>query len=355
MTDQTLVTGLMSGSSLDGVDLACCRFTYRHPSWQYRILAAETFPYPTTVRHQLENAIGWGDDRLMQLDHDMGDYFGEVLNRFHGNYGLMPDLIASHGHTILHEPSRGITLQVGNGAVMAKKTGIRVVNDFRKADVEQGGQGAPLVPVGDRLLFGGYGACLNLGGFANLSFETDHGIRIAYDIGPCNLVLNWGASLLRKPYDPEGSIARSGQVKEQLFDALNRLPYYSIQPPKSLGREWFLDQFLPILEQSREEPENLLATAVEHLALQVGGALNHSGAANVLVTGGGSFNHFFFERLRHYTGATLLVPDHLLVAYKEALIFALLGLLRTRGETNCLASVTGGKQDLSTGEIHTPK
>jgi anhydro-N-acetylmuramic acid kinase len=355
MTDQYLVTGLMSGSSLDGVDLACCRFSYEHLRWQYRILAAETFPYPTSVRQQLENAIGWGDDRLMQLDLDMGNYFGEALNRFHRKYGLTPDLIASHGHTILHEPSRSITLQVGNGAVMAEKTGIRVVNDFRKADVQQGGQGAPLVPVGDRLLFSDYGACMNLGGFANLSYETDQGFRIAYDIGPCNLVLNWGASLLGKPYDPEGSIARSGQIKEQLFNTLNGLPYYSIQPPKSLGREWFLTQFLPHLVQARGEPGDLLATAVEHLALQMGAALNQSGAANVLVTGGGSFNHFLLERLEYHTGASLMVPDQLLIAFKEALIFALLGLLRTRGEINCLASVTGGKQDLSAGEIHTPK
>jgi anhydro-N-acetylmuramic acid kinase len=244
---------------------------------------------------------------------------------------------------------------VGNGKVIADATGIQVVNDFRSADVAQGGQGAPLVPAGDRLLFGEYEACLNLGGFANLSFETAQGIRTAYDIGPCNLCLNWIAALTGQPFDPEGTIAKSGSVDEHLLDKLNQLGYYTLPPPKSLGREWFQKHFLPLIASSGLPPKDLLATVTEHLAMQIGGAIHRSGAAQVLVTGGGAFNLFLLHRLKNYANAHLMVPDHSLVAYKEALVFALLGLLRIRGEINCLASATGGKNDLSAGEIHSPK
>lgn len=355
MTSQILVTGLMSGSSLDGVDLACCRFISGSGRWHYEIIAAETYPYPSTVRRQLEEAMRQDPDHLEQLDLEMGAHYAALLNRFHRKYKICPGLIASHGHTILHEPSRGITLQVGNGKVMAEETGIKVVNNFRIADVAQGGQGAPLVPVGDRLLFGGYGACLNLGGFSNISFDTAGGVRTAYDTGPCNLGLNRIASLLNKSYDPEGSIARTGKVEERLLDAMNRLPYYSLPPPKSLGREWFQKYFLPLIEDTELPARDLMATTVEHAAIHMGDAINRSGAEKVLVTGGGAFNLFLLERIKSHTRARLIVPDNILVAYKEALVFALLGLLRIRGEINCLASVTGGKQDLSAGEIYSPE
>ncbi|MGW8315368.1 MAG: anhydro-N-acetylmuramic acid kinase [Bacteroidales bacterium] len=355
MNSRTLVTGLMSGSSLDGVDLACCRFIHGSGRWRYEIIAAETFPYPTPLRRQLEAAMGQDPGQLKQLDLEIGAHYGTLLNSFHQKYHILPGLIASHGHTIFHEPSRGITLQVGNGKVMAETTWVTVVNHFRNADVAQGGQGAPLVPVGDRLLFGAYGACLNLGGFSNISFDMAGGVRMAYDTGPCNLGLNRIASLLRKPYDPEGSIARTGKVEERLLEVMNRLPYYALPPPKSLGREWFQTHFLPFIEDSELPVNDLMATTVEHLACHMGAAINQSAAEKVLVTGGGAFNLFLLERISGHTRARLVVPDNLLVAYKEARVFALLGLLRIRGEINCLASATGGKRDLSAGEINSPE
>lgn len=354
MTDQILVTGLMSGSSLDGVDLACCQFLFNEGEWHFEVRSTETIPYPSALQRQLKEALGWNNDQLLKLDQELGTFYGTLLNRFHKEHELFPELIASHGHTIFHEPDRGRTLQLGNGQAMAEATGLTVVNNFRSADVAQGGQGAPLVPVGDRLLFGEYGACLNLGGFANISFEREQGMRTAYDIGPCNLALNDIAARLGQPFDPEGTIARTGSVDDRLLHAMNQMTYYALSPPKSLGREWFQTHFFPLLSNTQLTVRDLMATTVEHLAFQIGSAVNRSGAGKVLVTGGGAFNLFLLERLGRYTDARLVVPDQSLIAFKEALVFALLGVLRLRGEINCLASVTGGKQDLSSGEIYSP-
>jgi anhydro-N-acetylmuramic acid kinase len=345
----------MSGSSMDGVDLACCEFSNLQKRWNYRILAAETYPYPPFLLEKLHKAIHWSRRKLELLDIETGEYYVSLLNRFHKIHHIEPGLIASHGHTILHDPGKGITLQVGNGKVMADRTGITVVNDFRKEDVAQGGQGAPLVPLGDRLLFGEFGACLNLGGFANISYEGDAGQRIALDIGPANMALNWLSGLLGNPFDHEGKIARSGRVNEKLLLELNHLPYYGILPPKSLGREWFREFFLPLLEASSLPVRDRMATVVEHLAMQTGSWIIRSGARKILVTGGGAYNTTLMEQIEFHTRAELVIPDRVLVDYKEALIFALLGLLRTRGEINCLSSVTGGKHDLSAGTIHLPK
>jgi anhydro-N-acetylmuramic acid kinase len=354
MENRYRVTGLMSGSSMDGVDLACCEFSHVQERWNYMILAAETYPYPTPLLEKLHKAIHWSRRELELLDLETGEYYASLLNRFHKIHHLKPGLIASHGHTILHDPGKGITLQVGNGKVMAGQTGITVVNDFRKEDVAQGGQGAPLVPLGDRLLFGEYGACLNLGGFANISYEADTGQRIAFDIGPANVALNWLSGLSGKPFDHGGTIAGSGRVDENLLLKLNHLAYYSILPPKSLGREWFQEFFLPLLEATSLPVQDRMATVVEHLAMQTGRWIERSGARKILVTGGGTYNITLMERIGFHTRAELFIPDRVLVDYKEALIFALLGLLRTRGEINCLASVTGGRHDLCTGIIHSP-
>lgn len=354
VNNRVLVTGLMSGSSLDGVDLACSAFSLRNNGWTYELLAAETVPYPPSMLRMLTEAMAMNREELSKLDRTLGRFYAGLLNSFHRRTGLTPELIASHGHTVFHDPSMGLTLQVGDGQVMAERTGTRVVCDFRSEDVAQGGQGAPLVPVGDRLLFGQYGACLNLGGFANLSYDTLDGVRLAYDIGPCNLLLNRIASLDGKLFDPGGSLARLGNVNHLLLDQLNNLDYYALPPPKSLGREWFRDHVLPLIIRPEPGIPDLMATAAEHVAIQAGRAIDLTGAGEVLVTGGGAFNLFLVERLQHYSAARLVIPDKTLIDYKEALVFAFLGLLRILGEINCLSSVTGGMRDLSTGRVHTP-
>jgi anhydro-N-acetylmuramic acid kinase len=352
MEEKYRVTGLMSGSSMDGVDLACCDFTWDGQNWQYRILKAETLPYDLEFLSKLEQACNWNREQIDELDLELGSYYAELLMEFHHKWKLAPDFIASHGHTILHDPDNGITLQAGNGRIMAEQTGITVINDFRSEDVEQGGQGAPLVPLGDSLLFSNYEACLNLGGFANISLEDSKGDRIAYDLCPANMALNWVAALEGKSYDRNGEMARSGMVHSELLAKLNQLDYYAGKPPKSLGREWFLEQFLPLMQQSELHTSDLMATVLEHIAVQISTGINEAGIHSLLITGGGAFNQTLLNRLEHYTSTSLMIPEEQLIHFKEALIFALLGILKIRGEINCLASATGGRQDLSTGTIH---
>ncbi|MCK5137040.1 MAG: anhydro-N-acetylmuramic acid kinase [Bacteroidales bacterium] len=355
MTDMYTVTGLMSGSSLDGVDLACCEFSRDGSGWRFRIIAAETLPYPVDTRDKLEQACKWSMEKIDKLNIELGEFFASQINQFHSIHNLAPDLISSHGHTILHEPDKGITYQAGHGGIMAEKTGLTVVNDFRKEDVAQGGEGAPLVPVGDRLLFGNYDACLNLGGFANISYEDKFNQRIAYDVCPANMALNRIAGLMGLDYDHNGSIARQGHVHTGLLNTLNNLDYYSTHPPKSLGREWFLDTFLPEIDKENLPISDRMATLVEHIAIQISSAINSSGIDSVLASGGGALNQMLMERLQNHAEARIRIPDDLLVQFKEALVFALLGLLRMLGDINCLASATGGKSDLSAGIIHENK
>jgi anhydro-N-acetylmuramic acid kinase len=237
---------------------------------------------------------------------------------------------------------------------MAEMTGITVINDFRSEDVRQGGQGAPLVPLGDRLLFSGYEGCLNLGGFANISCENEKGARVAYDLCPANMALNWVAALEGQAYDRNGEMAARGRIDPAFLRALNQLDFYAANPPKSLGREWFLEQFVPLMEQSGLQADDLMATVAEHIALQIAAGINDAQIQSILITGGGALNHTLIRHLMTHTQASLHIPDESLIHYKEALIFALLGVLRIRGEINCLASVTGGKEDLSAGTIHKP-
>jgi len=288
------------------------------------------------------------------MDTELGHFYANQINAFHNRNNLHPDLVSSHGHTLLHEPEKGITFQAGSGRIMASKTGLTVVNDFRKADVAQGGQGAPLVPSGERLLFGDYGGCLNLGGIANISYDAPDGRRIAYDICPVNMALNWLARKAGKQFDKGGAMASHGTVNASLLESLNRLYYYRLPPPKSLGREWFLEHFQPLLESSPHDLSDLAATVVEHICIQISGRIALSRVSSILVTGGGALNQFLMERLQDHTMVPIEIPGRQIIEFKEALIFALLGVLRIRNEVNCLASVTGGKKDLSAGEIHQP-
>lgn len=346
------VTGLMSGSSLDGVDLAFCEFRREEGTWDSRIVHCDTTPYPSWLRVLLEDPSRLSNSEVLELDLLLGTYYAELINDFHRRHNVAPNLIGSHGHTLFHEPAKGITFQAGNGAIIAERTEIIVVNDFRREDVAQGGQGAPLVPIGDKLLFGTYEACLNLGGFANISFDDPHGNRIAFDVGPANLALNRIAQLEGKDFDADGLMAGKGKVDNALLARLNALDYYRQGAPKSLGKEWFREVFIPHSNSPGLSPPDQMATMAEHIAIQLSSAMDLACAKNVLVSGGGALNHTLMERFRHHSGASIHIPSPELVQFKEALIFAFLGLLKYQGEINCLASVTGGISDLSVGTIH---
>ncbi|KAA3622713.1 MAG: anhydro-N-acetylmuramic acid kinase [Flavobacterium sp.] len=345
------VIGVMSGTSLDGVDLAECFLSQSEKEgWSFEIVRAETMPYASDWRMRLNDAVNFSEGRLHTLNEEYTHYLASVIRDFIDTYRITSlDLISSHGHTILHQPDKGLTLQIGNLPALAEGTGQLVVCDFRQQDVEMGGQGAPLVPVGDRLLFAEYDACINIGGFANVSFESGEG-RIAYDICPVNTVLNYYAAKLGEEYDRDGLLARSGTLNKDVLKSLNKLEYYKKPPPKSLGVEYVNEYILPILEGSGLNDISKLRTYCEHVAFQLSEQIDDT--ARVLFTGGGVNNKFLIERVLFYNSAEIVIPDARIVEYKEALIFALLGVLKLRGENNCLSSVTGSARDHSSGKIY---
>jgi anhydro-N-acetylmuramic acid kinase len=342
------VIGLMSGTSLDGLDLAAVEFYYDDGKWDFQITAAETVKYDKNQENRLRNSTELSGEELIRFHADYGRFLGKEINRFIEKTGFVPELIASHGHTVFHQPEKHFTFQVGNGAEIAAETGITTIADFRTGDVALGGQGAPLVPVGDRLLFSEYESCLNLGGFANISFEKN-GKRIAFDICPVNFILNDLARKLGKPYDENGELGRQGTIDNQLLEKLNRLDFYAQNPPKSLGKEWMDNHFFPDIKKSNLSVQDKLRTAYEHIAIQIAKATPATG--KMLVTGGGAFNSLLIDRIKKHSKSEIVVPEKIIVDYKEALIFAFLGLLRFLGENNCLASVTGAKRDSSSGLI----
>lgn len=345
------VIGVMSGTSLDGVDLAHVRFTIHHSKWTFEILESETIPYHSEWIARLKTAVNYSESQLETLNKSYTKLLGTIISDFIAKHQLQDlDAVCSHGHTILHQPQNGFTLQIGNLPDIAALTNQKVVCDFRVQDVQMGGQGAPLVPIGDRILFSEYDFCLNLGGFSNVSFEKN-GHRIAFDISPVNTVLNFYANQLGMEYDDRGQIAQSGTVNQTLLTELNELPYYRQSYPKSLGFEYVKEIVLPLIERHTLAIEDLLRTFTEHAAVQIALALPEK-KGKLLITGGGAYHDFLIERIKKYLPEiTIVIPPAVLLEYKEALIFALLGVLKLRQEINVLASVTGAKQDHSSGVI----
>ncbi|WP_047547952.1 anhydro-N-acetylmuramic acid kinase [Psychroserpens sp. Hel_I_66] len=345
------IVGVMSGTSLDGIDLAHITFEI-NASWNFKINHSETFSYNNYWKEKLANLVNFDLETLKKLDRDYTAYLAEVINGFLCKHQLNNiDSICSHGHTALHQPEQKMTYQIGNLQEIAKLTNNLVVCDFRAQDVKLNGQGAPLVPIGDRLLFPDYDYCINLGGFANISSEVKTE-RIAYDICPVNIVMNHYAQKLDYDYDRNGNIAKSGKIDQSTLNLLNELVFYSEKPPKSLGLEWVKSQIFPILERSKLSEENILRTFIEHCAIQIANAIRLE--AKVLFTGGGTYNEFLLDRIKAQKKFNLIVPQNDIIEFKEALIFGLLGVLKLRGEVNCLASVTGADFDHSSGEIYYP-
>lgn len=344
------VMGVMSGSSLDGIDLACCTFEEIDRKWHYRILAGRTVAYDPALRERLLVASRSTGLELARLHRDVGDAIGHAVTAF------LPDapaeLVSSHGHTIFHQPSESLTTQVGCGARIAALGGLPVVCDLRSKDVALGGQGAPLVPLGERLLFPGHQAFLNLGGISNLSIHGS--TTLGYDIGICNQALDHLAAEAGMPYDANGDLARTGRVDETLLQALNDLPFHAQSPPRSLGREWSEAEVLPLISGPGISLRDRMRTVVEHIAFQVGRELDRHGTSDVLVTGGGAHHGLLMERIAACTRARVERPERELIDQKEALIFALLGLLRWQGRPTALASVTGALRDSVGGAVYLP-
>ena len=350
----TRVIGLMSGTSLDGLDLVCVDLR-QSDAIDYKIIAADTYSYSDEWQQKLKAAFHFNATEIEQIHSDYGLYLGDQVNRFIQDHQLSNiDFVASHGHTIFHKPDEGYTLQIGEGQTLANRTNLKVICDFRTQDVELGGQGAPLVPIGDRLLFSDYSHCINLGGFANVSFDAADGHRIAFDICPVNVILNRYANELGFDYDEDGHLASEGELNTELFDVLNANDFYKEHPPKSLGMEWVANHMDPILKSFELDAKSILRTYIEHIAFQIA-AIVSSEESSILLTGGGAKNKFLVERLQALTKSKIVIPSDEIIDYKEALIFALLGLLRSQNRINCLSSVTGAKKDHSSGVIFTPQ
>ncbi len=347
------IIGMMSGTSLDGTDIAFCTFTVNHGKWIFKIGPAETIPYDDQWKKMLTMLSNSQASEMGKQHFAYGIYLGKLARSFIRKYKLEADLIASHGHTIFHQPEAGYNFQLGEGTALALASGLPVAADFRSRDVLLGGQGAPLVPVGDRLLFEEYALCINLGGFSNCSYEKNNQ-RIAFDICPVNIALNYFARELRLAYDKDGAKASQGSINNNLLDALNKLDYYRKAAPKSLGREWFEDIFLKVAENYELSSTDILRTLTEHFAMQIRFAMDQIEEGKVLLTGGGAKNSFLVQRICELSNKRIIVPEEKIIDYKEALIFAFLGLLRWENKINCLASVTGAKQDSSCGTLYFP-
>lgn len=339
--------GIMSGTSLDGIDLAICQFS---ETYSFDILHFKTVDYDDSWRKKLQFAHQLSGIELRGLEINYSRYTAEIVLNFLKERQINVDFMACHGHTIFHQPEKGITYQMIDGSILAALTGITTVCDFRSGDVALGGQGAPLVPIGDGLLFSDYEVCLNLGGFANMSFMQSHR-RIAYDISPANLLLNELANREGFDYDKNGDLARSGKIITPLLEKFNALDYYAEAPPKSLGREWLEEKIFPHLKG--ESNSDLLATSVAHISDQIGKALNaSSNFGKVLVTGGGVHNEYLIECISAKTKLKIEIPSLDIIDAKEALVFALLGKLRLEEKTNILASVTGANRDSCGGSVY---
>ena len=340
--------GIMSGTSLDGVDVVYARMT-SGDKYDYEIIHGKTYAYSEEWISLLKEAFEKEPSELILLDTSYGVYLGDLVNTFVKEYKIEKvDFIASHGHTIFHKPAEGYTLQVGSGYEISRVTKQKVVFDFRTQDVELGGQGAPLVPIGDVMLFSEFDYCLNLGGFANVSYDKD-GIRKAFDICPVNIVMNYYVNQIGKSYDDKGLLAETGKVHQELLDKLNSDPFYQLPHPKSLGFEFVKKNVIPLIDSFQLEVKDILRTFVEHIAVQISGIIKQKGKA--LSTGGGTYNDFLMKRIGQLTTIEIIIPPNELLEFKEALIFALLGFLKIEGKNNCLKSVTGASKDHSSGKI----
>jgi len=350
LSDVLTGIGVMSGTSIDGLDLIAVTFYKSNNKICYDVSASETIPYSSTWKNSFLHATELSAVGLRKLDVEFAHFISKSVLEFIKEKNWKPDFISSHGHTIFHQPNSGYTHQIGCGSTIAALTGIQTVSDFRQGDVALGGQGAPLVPIGDQLLFSDFSYCLNLGGFANVSYELN-GSRIAFDISPLNVVLNNLARRLGADYDDEGKLADSGKLIPELFDQLNHLEYYHVAAPKSLGVEWVEENITPlILKYSiNNDIADLLNTFGIHFAFQIGQVLK---SGKTLVTGGGAKNSWLMKQIKLHSISTMELPSGDLIDNKEALIFALLGYLRLNEIPNTLPSVTGAIRPISAGAVY---
>lgn len=347
------VIGVMSGTSLDGLDIALVKFVEHNNKWLFDLIAGETYEYDKKWKEKLITASSLPVTDFLLLHREYGQFISDRIKDFLEEYDNHVDIISSHGHTVIHRPDLKTTFQLGDGYTIAKNTQITTIADFRTKDVVMNGQGAPLVPYGDKLLFEEYDYCINLGGFANISYDIK-GTRYAFDICPVNTIINFYAEKLSLSYDIDGRTAKKGKLNRELLGKLNQIRFYRSLSPKSLGIEWLEREFIPVIESYNIPIEDKLRTVYEHIAIQIALSTTFNKDSKILLTGGGAYNKFLVKLIRKRINHRIIIPDDYIIDYKEALIFSLLGLLRYQNKINCLASVTGALKDTSCGIIYEP-
>lgn len=351
------IIGLMSGTSLDGIDLADVIFDVKSSKWNFKIIRTKSFYFPEDLLSKLKNADKIPASELFELDAELSLFYGSIVLEYLEKNKINQseiDAVASHGQTVFHQPQKGYTVQIGNKPHAAIKCGLKWICDFRIKDVALGGNGAPLVPIGDFRLFYDYAdSFLNLGGFSNISYMKNQKIT-AYDISPANIILNKVCSAISgKNFDENGDLGKNGKILDELLKKLNTIDYYSQKPPKSLGTEWLNSEFYPVLNPF-DFNVDVLRTLYEHIAMQIARNLNDASIASVMISGGGAKNDFLIELIENYFNGKVIIPSDDIVDFKEAIIFAFLGALKLKGLNNILAEYSGAKCDSSSGIIHLP-
>jgi len=349
MIEQTQILGVMSGSSLDGLDFALCKFQKTGSAYTYEILKTGFSSYDKNIKNKLINAPNLNAYDFIKLHKEYGKFIGKEINVFL-EYTEKPKFIASHGHTIFHKPNENVTFQIGDGAFIASETNVSTISDFRNLDTALNGQGAPLVPIGDKYLFSEYEFCINLGGFANISYKNNNE-RLAFDICPVNIIVNELVKPFDKEYDKDGKIGKKGNVNSKLLNELNNIPFYSEKAPKSLGREYAEEFHSVILQKYNISNEDKIRTFYKHIAIQISKIINEKENAKVLFTGGGTHNSFLISEIQKETNNRLIIPSKEIIDFKEAIIFAFLGFLRINEDVNTLKSVTGADFDNIGGSV----
>lgn len=357
MKSNFTLIGIMSGTSLDGIDIALTNYTLEDNQWNFQFVCGKTYNYAEEIINELRIATESPAEKLLILDKKIGQLFGEAVLQFMEEFNIAHtsvQAIASHGHTIFHQPEKGFTYQIGCGTTLSIITQLPVINDFRTKDVILGGQGAPLVPVGDFQLFNSLAdGFLNIGGISNISYKHKSKIT-AYDICPGNIPLNLLVNKIGKSYDEHGTLASTGKVNFELLEALNSLEFYVKPGPKSLGMEWMNENFLPVIAKTNDTIPNLLATICEHIGIQIAQIANNNAIQKLLITGGGALNTFLIERIKHYFEGELIIPSSEIIEFKEAIVFGFLGALYLSKQENCLSDVTGAQRNSCSGVLHLP-
>ena len=351
------ICGVMSGSSLDGLDMAICNIE-RAPFGQFdwSIERADTFSFPDALSDLLMSTYEGSASNIYSVEQEFSKFSANCIKTFIDDSSV--DYVGMHGHTIFHHPEDGYTVQIGNGQFIAHRIGIPVICEMRSKDIALGGQGAPLAPTVEKYLLSEFTAFLNLGGIANISLHQDDKIT-AFDITACNQPLNY---LCQKhfdlPYDNEGKLAAKGKLDTDLLEKLNALPYLTMEPPKSLANTWVINDFMSIVNDHIAPHKNKLNTIVQHMAIQTAKSLeNMSPETAVYATGGGVFNKFMMKCLSSQLskqGIVLEAADSMMAEFKEALLMALMAYLSVHELPNSFASVTGAKKDNCNGVVYHP-